>query len=213
MRNQILMLLGILLAIAALAALIKPETEASLKSVDGICLGEQRTAVETRLGNRGTPVSYFETGNYTGWKTAKDRVFFGNHPPEGDKLEKPLVEGFAYGRLENSLLPLVGYNRQDQVEWVCGLILRGPQGALQGKSLAPILSEEFARQGYCMAGPCGWRYQDCQISVSNGGEGIGSGAADRWTVLLLTKGPLTARLQREQELQKAELEQLKRDMP
>lgn len=203
MRNQIGMLLLVIIGIAITCSIQPSPTD---QTVDGIHLGEDRTTLEARLGRKGQPVNYYEDPNCTGWTLGKERIFFGNHPEEASKLKSPLLQGLAYGTKESSYLPLVGYNSHKKVEWLCGTRLNDRQG----KTLLTPAAEKSPRPGYCMAGPCGWRTQNGQISVSNGGEGIASGAPDRWTVLLLAPGPLSQSLKSEQEKGQREAEELKK---
>jgi hypothetical protein len=199
LRNQLVQLLMVLVCIGLLSYFLRDPLIPGSQSVDGIRLGEARAQVESRLGGHGTPVDYFETGNSTGWKTERQKVFFGNHPEEAEKAGPPMLQGLAYGNEKSYLLPLVGYNPEGRVEWVCGCVLSGNGREFKGQALSSLGSGESCfRAGYCMAGPCGWRFMNCQLSVAGGGEGIGSPALPHWTVLLLTPGPLTQRLQREQ---------------
>ncbi len=207
MRTQIGMLLLVLIGIAIVCS-IQPSSMEQEQTVDGIRLGEDQTSLEARLGRKGQAVNYYEDPNCTGWTLGKERIFFGNHPEEAGKLKSPLLQGLAYGTKDNSYLPLVGYNAQRRVEWICGNRLN----SRQGKALLSAAAEKSPRPGYCMAGPCGWRTQNGQISISNGGEGIASGAPDRWTVLLLTPGPLSQTLQREQEEGQRLQEELERSL-
>ena len=217
MKRQIGILVFFFLLVAALAAAFHPRRSPRPSlgenlSVDGISLGESRETVESRLGGKPSPVRYYENGNFTGWKTAEFKLFFGNHPEEAERSENaPTLEGFAYGSKQDSALPLVGYSADGQVIWVCGLALKTTQGVLRGRAFLPSIPdlEECARPGYCMGGPCGWRIEDGQISISNGGEGMRS---EFWTVLLVARGPVTERFRREQEKGRADLEEMRKEM-